>query len=136
MTSSPLIVEENQATFQQHAAGTAITPDLPHVADHACYCFYAVQPASTAFPPDLKRTLADLIPAPTDAGKTAPRPWIPTAACNTIVGQRLEQAVWEAAPLDIGTDLHPHLRRLLGAPGSAEPGHVYAWRITDPYAAC
>lgn len=107
--------------------------DLPDVAGHACYLFYPVHLEAEAFAHNPKRTLADLLTPGTAPQKKneGPATWIPADARATISGERLRQPIWEAAPLDVGGDLHPHICRLLGVEGADGEAGARTFRLSE-----
>nr|MDQ2696016.1 hypothetical protein [Pseudomonadota bacterium] len=125
MTTPDPVQDSIRDEQPQRELSDAVAPqDLPAVAEHACYVFFAVRAPQAAFPTQMDLTLAQLAKA--DA-------WLPADARDTITGERGGKPVWEPAPFPVGTDLHPHVRRLLGGDANdAPPGHACAFRLTEP----
>jgi len=61
-----------------------------------------------------------------------PASWIRAEAQKSLAGKHADKRVWEYAPLNLGSDLHPYIRRLLGARGvEADQAHARAFRLTN-----
>jgi hypothetical protein len=130
ITTDPMNEPVQAAPWQPTTASTR--SDLPNLAEHGCYLFYPVR-LKAEFDKDLNRTLGDLLPSAARTGESDAASWVPADTRSTLVGERLGQKVWQPAAIEIGSDLHPHIRRLLGAEGGdGEAAGARAYRLTDP----
>ncbi|MGH8582795.1 MAG: hypothetical protein ACREWG_08390 [Gammaproteobacteria bacterium] len=122
------------------------TTDLSGLSDHSCFLLYSISYPDRGFPLELDLTLGNLLAPPArdkpsisdndqqerlDARHKA-MAWLTPDAREALSDSQRKDKVWQPALLEVGTDLHPHIRRLLGEVGVAEgESPAQTFRLSD-----
>ncbi|HEV8095092.1 MAG TPA: hypothetical protein VGP71_05140 [Burkholderiales bacterium] len=131
-------------TFEQKARAetstSAAREDLPPLSDHACFVFVPIRIAPRKTLAEAELTLQDRLSAaasfarsdPADA--TPPRDpllWLPASERETLAAEGRRTRIWEPAPMNVGPDLYPHVRRMLGDAATSTGTNALCFRLAD-----
>ena len=126
-------------------AGTAIGDStsvargiLPPLSDHACFIFVPIRLSPGATLAEAELTLQDRLTAASRvrsdgaAGKPPDAlPWLAASERETLLAEGRQTRIWEPAPMNVGPDLYPHVRRMLGDAATANDTNALCFRLAD-----
>src|SRR5438105_8671841 len=131
-------------TFEQKSRAESMTSaalgDLPPLSDHACLVFVPIRIAQRKTLAEAELTLQDRLSAVASRGGSAPsdaapprdpRPWVPASERETLLAEGRETRIWEPAPMNVGPDLYPHVRRMLGDAATSKGTNALCFRLAD-----
>ena len=129
-------------TFEQAARAESMTSaargDLPPLSDHACFVFVPIRIAQRKTLAEAELTLQDRVAAASrvrsDSGAAPPRdtiPWLPASERETLLAEGRRTRIWEPAPMNVGPDLYPHVRRMLGDAATSTGTNALCFRLAD-----
>jgi hypothetical protein len=131
-------------TFEQQARAEGIASaargDLPPLSDHACFVFLPIRIAPHENLAEAELTLQDRLRADATragsepAGSAPPRDplhWLPASERETLLAEGRATRVWEPAPMNVGPDLYPHVRRMLGDAATSTGTNALCFRLAD-----
>jgi hypothetical protein len=88
------------------------TLSLPPLSGHVCNVFFPV--ARSKFPPEIDLTLGDIADAHRSGEAKGVANWLSPDVLETITEDRRDRKFWVRTSKSPGSDLYPHIRRLLG----------------------
>ena len=123
----------------QHATSSA-RGDLPPLSDHGCSLFLPIRIPPRTTLAEAELTLQGRLTAATprvrsdqsDAGP--PRdglPWLRASERAALLAEGRETRIWEPAPMNVGPDLYPHVRRMLGDAATSKDTNALCFRLAD-----
>lgn len=116
-----------------HQPDLPSSTSLPLLSAHRCFLFYPLRPCQ--YPPPQSSSLGQLADAQRQLARGSSTPWLSSALLSSITPERRQRPVWIPKPLPVGSDLHPHIQRLLGGkPYDKLPGdeqHAITYRRSD-----
>ena len=129
-------------TFEQKARAetstSAAREDLPPLSDHACFVFVPIRILPRKTLAEAELTLQDRLAAatrarndPAGAKPRDPLPWLPASERETLAAEGRRTRIWEPAPMNVGPDLYPHVRRMLGDAASSTGTNALCFRLAD-----
>src|SRR5439155_12861968 len=129
-------------TFEEEARAESMTSaaraDLPPLSDHACFVFLPISIAQRKTLAEAELTLQDRLAAASrvrsDSGAALPRdtiPWVPASERKTLLSEGRQTRIWEPAPMNVGPDLYPHVRRMLGDAATPTGTNALCFRLAE-----
>src|SRR3989442_11510754 len=129
-------------TFEQAARAESMTSaarrDLPPLSDHACFVFVPIRIAQRKPLAEGELTLQDRVAAasrvPSDPAAAKPRDplaWLHASERETLLAEGRRTRIWEPAPMNVGPDLYPHVRRMLGDAATSTGTNALCFRLAD-----
>lgn len=119
--NAPLAGEEVPAAFR----------DLPALQDHGCF---VLAPIELIHGPSVEPTLTLQDRVATWAGGGAPgggNAWLPESEREALLADGRSTLLWEPGAMNLGPDLYPHVRRMLGGHEGRGDAHALCYRLTD-----
>jgi hypothetical protein len=112
---------------------------LPPLSDHACFIFLPIRIARRAKLGEAELTLQDRLTPASGVGSEGSHdkpppdalPWLPASERETLLAEGRQTGIWEPAPMNVGPDLYPHVRRMLGDAATATDTNALCFRLAD-----
>ena len=131
-------------TFEQAARAESMSSaargDLPPLSDHASFVFLPIRILQRKTLTEAELTLQDRLSAAASRGGSAPSaaakprdplPWLPASERETLLAEGRRTRIWEPAPMNVGPDLYPHVRRMLGDAATSKGTNALCFRLAD-----
>lgn len=114
--------------------------DLPPLSDHSCFLLLPLRIPSRVTLVEAELTLQDRLAfdsprvgsdrsVPSRPGNDLP--WLPPSEREALRADGRETRIWEPAPMNVGSDLYPHVRRMLGDAATSKGRNALCFRLAD-----
>ncbi|HVR94180.1 MAG TPA: hypothetical protein VHI75_10085 [Casimicrobiaceae bacterium] len=132
-----MALEQNAGTAIDHSTPVA-RGVLPPLSDHACFIFVPIRISPRAKLAEAELTLQDRLTAASrvrsehaDDKPPDALPWLAASERETLLAEGRQTRIWEPAPMNVGPDLYPHVRRMLGDAATANDTNALCFRLAD-----
>jgi hypothetical protein len=114
--------------------------ELPPLAEHSCLFLVPLRMAQRRRLAEADLTLQDRLVDAAQAGvdgtrATGAKPrtatWLPADERAPLLRNDRRTRIWDPAPMNVGPDLYPHVRRLLGDAASSSDAAALCFRLAD-----
>ena len=130
----------NESGNPEQRARSGVHALLPSLADHDCFIFFPIRVPRRATLLEAELTLQDrLLTDPPRGGPDGSAaevsdrglPWLPATEREALLAQGRETRIWEPVSMNLGPDLYPHVRRMLGQASASQDTNALCFRIAD-----